>query len=566
MDQNNKQEHEQHVLPSADQLKKHGDKRYGSKKWLTVILLVVVLGAAIGGYWLLSRPEAADPNAAEVTPAPTSSMVALLEKERDQVKSVDVTVRDGEAFTLLYDGVNDRYSIAGKENFEVNSDEASALITYACQLNAAQLVQENVTDMEQFGLKNPAASFTANYTDGTSKTYFLGDKTPSTSAYYLCEKGGSTVYLVYSAVYNAYNRNVNSLHTLPAISIDSAAISGLVVERKGKDTVELTLNGENTDPLSISTLRLEQPFLYDANSDRANEVLTAAAALNVSGYAGRVDDGKDYGLTEPTARIAITTTTEVQVPAETPAPTVEPAAEATAEPAAEVTAEPAAEVTAEPAAEATAEPEPEMITKQVVETRTFTIGSRAEDGKVYCTVDESGAVYLMDESLLSFLDKAKAPYLVDQFINLVSIFKVDGIVIEDANGGKYEMGITREPVLNESGEQELDNNGNPKTNDTYTFNGTATTDSLFKKMYQEIIGTLADKLLEETPPVGDTVLRITYKLNIAPGELVIEYQSYDDDYYVARRGDTARFLIKKSKVDSVLESCKAYAEGTYTED
>lgn len=566
MDQNNKQEHEQHVLPSADQLKKHGDKRYGSKKWLTVILLVVVLGAAIGGYWLLSRPEAADPNAAEVTPAPTSSMVALLEKERDQVKSVDVTVRDGEAFTLLYDGANNRYSIAGKENFEVNPDEASALITYACQLNAAQMVQENVTDMEQFGLKTPAVSFTANYTDGTSKTYFLGDKTPATSAYYLCEKGGSTVYLVYSAVYNAYNRNVNSLHTLPAISIDSAAISGLVVERKGKDTVELTMNGENTDPLSISTLRLEQPFLYDANSDRANEVLTAAAALNVSGYAGRVDDGKDYGLTEPTARIAITTTTEVQVPAETPAPTAEPAAEATAEPAAEATAEPAAEATAEPAAEATAEPEPEMITKQVAETRTFTIGSRAEDGKVYCTVDESGAVYLMDESLLSFLDKAKAPYLVDQFINLVSIFKVDGIVIEDANGGKYEMGITREPVLNESGEQELDNNGNPKTNDTYTFNGTATTDSLFKKMYQEIIGTLADKLLEETPPVGDTVLRITYKLNIAPGELVIEYQSYDDDYYVARRGDTARFLIKKSKVDSVLESCKAYAEGTYTED
>ena len=52
MDQNNKQEHEQHVLPSADQLKKHNDKRYGSKKWLTVILLVVMLGSASGGYYL----------------------------------------------------------------------------------------------------------------------------------------------------------------------------------------------------------------------------------------------------------------------------------------------------------------------------------------------------------------------------------------------------------------------------------------------------------------------------------------------------------------------------------
>ena len=64
----------------------------------------------------------------------------------------------------------------------------------------------------------------------------------------------------------------------------------------------------------------------------------------------------------------------------------------------------------------------------------------------------------------------------------------------------------------------------------------------------------------------ETVLRITYKLNIDPGELVIEYQTYDDDYYVARRGDTARFLIRKNKVESVLNSCKEYAEGTYTEE
>lgn len=572
MDQNNKQEHEQHVLPSAEELKKHNGKRYGSKRWLTVILLVVVLGAAIGGYYLLSRPEAVDPDSAEVSPEPTSSMIALIDREREEVKSVDVTVKDGEAFTLVYDGATTSYSIEGQDKFEVNPDEASALVTYACQLSASQIVEENAADLEQFGLKTPSASFTANYADGTSKTYFLGDKAPSTGAYYLCEKGGNTVYLVYSAVYNAYSRDINSLHKLPEITIDVNAITDLVVEQKDKETVELTVNGENIDPLSISTLRLEQPFLYDANSERAEEVLNGAAALTVNGYAGRVDDGKDYGLNEPSARVEITTTTEVQVPAETPAPTAEPtldaSAQATAAATPEATVEATAEVTAEATAEVTAEPTPEatpeLITQTVEETYTFVIGSRTEDGNVYCTVDDSGAVYLMDESLLSFLDKAKAPYLVDQFINLVNIAKVDGIVVEGMNGEKYELGITREPALDENGEQKLDNNGNPATNDTYTFNGEATDESLFKKLYQEIIGTLADKLLEETPQAGETVLRITYKLNADPGELVIEYATYDDDYYVARRGDTARFLIKKSKVESVLNSCKAYAEGTYT--
>lgn len=195
MDQNNKQEHEQHVLPSADQLKKHNDKRYGSKKWLTVILLVVVLGAAIGGYYLLSSTGGTGTDSTEVTPEPTSSMIALVDKEREEVKSVDVTVKDGEAFTLLYDSATTSYSIEGQEKFEVDPNEASALVTYASRLSASQIVAENVTDMDQFGLQSPAASFTANYTDGTSKTFFLGDKTPSTSAYYLCEKGGDTVYL-----------------------------------------------------------------------------------------------------------------------------------------------------------------------------------------------------------------------------------------------------------------------------------------------------------------------------------------------------------------------------------
>ncbi|MDO4863533.1 MAG: DUF4340 domain-containing protein [Ruminococcus sp.] len=55
----------------------------------------------------------------------------------------------------------------------VNQTRPSTMVTVLARLSAAQLVEENVTDLSQYGLDDPYAELTVSGTDGTSHTLIL---------------------------------------------------------------------------------------------------------------------------------------------------------------------------------------------------------------------------------------------------------------------------------------------------------------------------------------------------------------------------------------------------------
>ena len=51
--------------------------------------------------------------------------------------------------------------------------------------------------------------------------------------------------------------------------------------------------------------------------------------------------------------------------------------------------------------------------------------------------------------------------------------------------------------------------------------------------------------------------------NVEPNELTIEYLEYDDDYLAVRRDGLTLFLIKRDRVDSMINSLNEYRAGTF---
>lgn len=509
-------------LASASELRgnksgKAGSGKGGKKMWISLVSLVVVLALAVGAVFLSDMIKPEEETAPEAT-LPPSTTVKVVDREKKDIASMTIQAAGQEPYTVISNvtasGTGEdvtytySYEIEGRPTFALDQSLAGNIIGYAANMTATELIEENAADLAAYGLDQPALTVTMNYRDGSKAVWKFGKQAPTSNGYYMCEGNTKTVFMIYNSAYASMNKALNELYVvaMPMTFADYSVIDHLIIEQKGKDTIELCYRADDEQTFSINALKLLQPIEYDAHGDRATEILTACAALNITGYAGEKSELPDAGLEEPRAKIVATD------------------------------------------AEGNA--------------LTYIVGNYRDTSSVYVQVDESETVYLADASTLTFLDNVHVSYLVDQFANLVNIQMVDAMKVI-AGGETYEMTISREPELDAEGNQVYDANDNPKMLGTYTFDGEETDETSFKKLYQVIIGTMVSKMNEDHDYIGEVAASVTYTLNVEPYEFKIEYFEYDDEYYAVRRNDLTLFLIKQDRIDNLAAQMEAYRNGTF---
>ena len=523
MERNDKNEAPLKKLASAQDLRGSksgtGPEGKGQKRKLLLPILaaVVVLGLAVGAYFAAQNMiPAEDPNA-EPTAAPyTNETVKLIADSRSNVASVTVALADGETYTILnnnkYNEDGSRidlaegeksYAIKDLETFDLNQTTADTIIGYAANLTASKMVADNAENLADYGLDKPRSTVTMTYKDGKTTTWIIGGQAPTSTGSYFAEKGSKAVFLVYSSAVTNLTSTRNALHTvnMPWTIADTTAIQKLLVEAEGRETIELGYAESSETNLSISTLRLLQPFEYGAHMDRADEMFQGAAALTISGYAGELNELENTGLEDGGAQVRVTVTVALD-------------------------------------SENTAE-------------YVYRLGGFASATQRYVQIDDTDAVYLTDTSNVAFLDNATPGYLVDLFANLVYVDRVDSLDVTTATDS-WNISIEREEV-----------EGKTKPQDHFFFDGKPADESLSRKLYQVIIGTMNSKLSEDYHIDGDVYCTVKYTLNVEPGEMVIEYLEYDNDYLALRRDGLTLFLIKRENVDAMITALNQFRDGTF---
>jgi hypothetical protein len=494
------------VLESASSLK--GARRGGRKKSAIAIIasLALALLAAAGVYVLSDIIKPAE-EAAPPAPTAASTVVRVVERDRADIDRVTVKRRGEPAYTLTGNDVLG-YSVSGKPDFPADKGKASAMAGYCAAMSATAIAEENAADLSVFGLADPAIKVTMRYKDGSSDTWLFGDKVPSLSGYYIARENSATVYTTYPSPYTAFDKSLNQLYALPALTPPTVdTMDRLLIEQPGEETIEIERIESNVTSLTLSAFRLVQPLVYDMHSERGYALLESVAAMSISGYAGERADLPDCGLDEPRARVKATGNDGSSIE--------------------------------------------------------FLIGAYYDPSSFYVQVDGMDSVFFSSAKAFNFLNNAKAAYLVDQFTNLVRIDYVDRLIIE-VPGDRFVVDIRREPKLDANGEQEVNSGGAPQTIDTYYFDGEVTDANLIKKLYQDVIGVMFSKKSGDYEISGDVMMKVEYTLNIEPGVYVIEYLACDSEYYAVRvNGGATIFLVKKGNVDIVLRQANDYRAGTF---
>jgi hypothetical protein len=460
-----------------------------------VIILVVVLALLAGTYvYLTKHPQQAEQD---------TESVEISKLNKDDIVKMTLESKDG---SLTFIKKDDKWVAEGNESIGLNQTTVDDIAYTFASLYAEQVVEENPQDLAQYGLKEPVVKATATLKDNTTKTLYLGNKTP-TGTYYLMTEGDPKVYEVWMNHGEHLSYTLNDVRDKTLPQINTQELTYLKMWKEGGRTIEIKTNESQTEDqaqFGLGLWQMTQPYSEPVGVDTQNfqPVLDALPNIAIEGFVE--DNPKDlaqYGLDKPKG---------------------------------------------------------ELIVKDKQNTLHILIGDDKDDTQVYFKTADSPSVYVMSKDKLSFMDTK--PYdIMEKFAYIVNINDVDRIIVE-AKGKTHDITLTRTTKkAEEEGEEDEEVT-------TYKVDGKVVEEDPFKKYYQSLIGMTVDaendKQLEEVPEV-----KTTFFLNKGnKREVHVNYVPYNNDFYAVFRGDKAEFVLSKQQVDKMLQDLEDLIAGKLKAD
>jgi hypothetical protein len=474
-----------------------------SRRTWTLIAAVVVLAAAIGGFFWLSRPKPASPAAAK-----EAAKLTLFKGDWERL--VKMALYDRPEGTLTFvkkdkDWTIDPPAPPGVTIATGTIDDLAGIFT---GLAAESIVDETPADLAQFGLQPPRAVATGTFSDGTTNTLFLGDKTPSRGGYYLQVKGDPRVYSILSGNGDRLHSTLNDLRSkaiTPEINYEEITYvklvghSGKVIEARDKSP-------EETKGFQLGmgkyVLTKPYPYLHGVDPQKQDQLAKAGQAIAISSFVDdRPTDLSKYGLAQPRG---------------------------------------------------------ELLLKDKTGTVDFLFGAARDSTQTYFMIKGRPNVYTTDTSSLGFLDM-KPFDLADRFIFIPSIEDVDSVAITAA-GKTDTLSIARTT-------KKAPKEGNPDVVvAAYAANAKSVEEETFKKLYTAIIGLQIEGEVTRAVPYRPAVT-VRYALNKGRAKTVtIDFAPYTQDFYAIFVNGVSAFAVTHDRVDRMLAKLDLVLKGEKLEN
>jgi hypothetical protein len=351
-----------------------------SGRLIALIVLAAVLAAAVGAYFIIKAipPRQSDTGSS-----------ARVEIERFEVEKVQKMVLQSSARTLTLVKKDGAWKVDVPYSIELDTSKIEDIAYSFASMYAESLVEENATSLAQYGLEKPAQVATATLTDGTTRTYYLGDRTPAGNTYYLMAKGSPKVYAVWMNHGANFSATVTDLRYKKMTTVEKEKVKYIYLKWRGQDTVELQLQEDaNATPYVFGAWIMTRPYKQPrgVDSEKLQALLDSIYFSEIKGFVE--DDVKNlakYGL--------------------------------------------------DPA-------EGEIILRDETNTLHLLVGSNVDDYTTYFRYPDSRNVYTIERSQVDAF-RQKAFPLADHFAYIVNIDWVDRIVLAHRDGRSFTVDLKR---------------------------------------------------------------------------------------------------------------------------
>jgi hypothetical protein len=463
------------------------------KRLWILIAVFAVIGGLIAGYFLLS--PAAKKEEAKIE---TIEIVAL---DKEKLSTITLIRKDS---TLKLAKKGEEWTVVQAVPVHIDQIKADDVASVVTALAARSVVEENPNDLAQYGLASPRVVAKAVFTDGTEKTFHIGDRTPSADMYYFQLVGDPKVYTVWSYVNERYRYTVSDMRDkFISPSINPDEITYLRVRQRDGTVIEIKEKTQAESQLmyfGFGTHIITRPYAYTVGTDsqKADPFIRGPSAIEIKDFVE--DNPKElsrYGLDKPWA---------------------------------------------------------ELLVRDKANTLQLAFGKDKDADTAYFTIVGRPGVYTVEKSLLAFLD-TKAFELVDRFAFISSIDHVDRIELM-SRGKTHVFTLARTVTKKAEKEGEQD-----EIATAYTADGKSADEKEFKNFYQVLIGLITEGDLKK-PATGTPELTVKFFFNIGtPPVFTISYIPYNKDFYGISVNGKQSFAISKAQVATMLAIMDKFLAG-----
>lgn len=257
---------------------------------LTSTLILVVVLAGLGGYiyFVDSKRPAAGPEGGP------ESLGKVFTVEADKINELRVTFK-GESTLLRKD--NAGWKLVEPEQVEADPPEAIGIATALGNIDIVRVVDENATNLEQFGLAPANIAVEFKTEGGESGTLKLGNKNSTQGEIYALKNDEKRVFLIATFQESSFARTPFDLRDKKILKFDRDNADSLVIA-KGATSLELARTG--------GEWKVVRPVPSRSDFSTVEGFITRLSSANM---ATLVADGeKDlakYGLDKPTMTVTV---------------------------------------------------------------------------------------------------------------------------------------------------------------------------------------------------------------------------------------------------------------------
>jgi hypothetical protein len=254
----------------------------------TLILVVVLAGLGSYIYFVDSKKPAAS---ADGSPESKGKVFTV---EADKINELRITSQ-GE--TSLLKKEPSGWKMIEPTAIEADPPEAIGVASALTSIDIVRVVDENATNLEQFGLANPPITVAFKTDGGGSGTLKLGNKNSTQSEIYALKNDEKRVFLVSSFQETSFNRKPFDLRDKKILKFDRDKADSLVLA-KGATTMEMSRAGTDW--------KVVKPVPSRSDYSAIEGFITRLASANMSKLVE--ENPKDlakYGLDKPSMTVTI---------------------------------------------------------------------------------------------------------------------------------------------------------------------------------------------------------------------------------------------------------------------
>lgn len=254
----------------------------------TLILVVVLAGLGAYIYFVDSK-----------RPAPSADG-STTEKEKvftvdvDKINELRVTTQGQ---TTLLKKSQGGWKLVEPAPIDADPPEAIGVATALTNIDIVRVIDENATNLEQFGLANPKIVVEYKADGGASGTLKLGNKNATQGEIYALKNSDKRVFLVSSFQETSFNRTPFDLRDKKILKFDRDKADSLVLV-KGPSSLELSRTG--------TEWKVVKPVASRSDYSAIEGFISRLSSANMSKMVE--ENPKDlakYGLDKPTMTVTI---------------------------------------------------------------------------------------------------------------------------------------------------------------------------------------------------------------------------------------------------------------------